>query len=76
FGVMGGATQPQGHVQIITNIIDFEMNIQEAGDAPRILHSGSSEPTGEQMTDGGTVALEAGFEPESLAELQRRGHVL
>lgn len=76
FGVMGGATQPQGHVQILINIIDFQMNIQEAGDAPRILHSGSSEPTGETMTDGGTVALESGF-PASLAEqLRASGHVL
>jgi len=76
FGVMGGATQPQGHVQILVNIIDFGMNIQEAGDAPRILHSGSSEPTGETMTDGGTVALESGF-PEILTEqLRKSGHVL
>lgn len=75
FGVMGGATQPQGHVQILMNIIDFGMNIQEAGDAPRILHSGSSEPTGERMTDGGTVALESGFNTEVIHELQQRGHV-
>jgi gamma-glutamyltranspeptidase/glutathione hydrolase len=76
FGVMGGATQPQGHVQILMNVLDFGMNIQEAGDAPRILHSGSSEPTGEQMTNGGTVALESGF-PEGLSErLIERGHAL
>ena len=74
FGVMGGATQPQGHVQIISNIVDFGMNIQEAGDAPRILHSGSSEPTGEQMSDGGTVALEEGFSSETIATLEQRGH--
>ena len=76
FGVMGGATQPQGHVQILLNIIDFEMNTQEAGDAPRILHSGSSEPTGETMTDGGTVALESGFPQTLPAELQQAGHSL
>jgi gamma-glutamyltranspeptidase/glutathione hydrolase len=76
FGVMGGATQPQGHVQILTNIIDFGMNIQEAGDAPRILHSGSSEPTGEQMTDGGSVALESGFSEEVRTGLTKRGHAL
>lgn len=76
FGVMGGATQPQGHVQIVMNMIDFGMNTQEAGDAPRILHSGSSEPTGEQMTDGGRVALESGFRDEVVRELLRRGHVL
>jgi gamma-glutamyltranspeptidase / glutathione hydrolase len=74
FGVMGGATQPQGHVQILMNIIDFGMNIQEAGDAPRILHSGSSEPTGEHMQDGGSLALESGFAAEVQDELKRRGH--
>ncbi len=75
FGVMGGATQPQGHVQIVLNIIDFDMNIQEAGDAPRILHSGSSEPTGEQMTNGGTVALESGFSEDVQKSLEAAGHV-
>ncbi len=74
FGVMGGATQPQGHAQIVMNIVDFDMNIQEAGDAPRILHEGSSEPTGEKMTDGGTVSLESGFEYEVIRELMGRGH--
>lgn len=74
FGVMGGATQPQGHVQILINIVDFGMNIQEAGDAPRILHSGSSEPTGERMTNGGTVALEAGFDERVIQQLIERGH--
>lgn len=76
FGVMGGATQPQGHVQILMNILDFDMNIQEAGDAPRILHSGSSEPTGERMLTGGTVAMEQGFPDELAARLEERGHVL
>lgn len=76
FGVMGGATQPQGHVEIITNMIDFGMNTQEAGDAPRILHQGSSQPTGEQMTDGGTVALENLFGRKLRGELERRGHKL
>ena len=74
FGVMGGATQPQGHAQIMTNIVDFGMNLQEAGDAPRILHSGSSQPTGERMTDGGMVTLETGFEYEVIRELLGRGH--
>ena len=74
FGVMGGATQPQGHVQIVMNMIDFRMNVQEAGDAPRILHTGSSQPTGEQMTDGGQVSLESGFAPAVRKELGSRGH--
>ena len=74
FGVMGGATQPQGHVQIVMNLIDFKMNLQEAGDAPRMLHDGSSEPTGERMTDGGRVSLESGYPQETLRELVQRGH--
>ncbi len=74
FGVMGGATQPQGQVQILMNIIDFGMNVQEAGDAPRVLHEGSSEPTGERMTDGGEVSLEEGFAWEVVRELIARGH--
>jgi len=76
FGVMGGATQPQAHAQIIINLIDFGMNLQEAGDAPRILHVGSSEPTGEVMTDGGTVYLESGIAYQVLRELTEKGHRL
>jgi gamma-glutamyltranspeptidase/glutathione hydrolase len=74
FGVMGGATQPQAHVQILVNVIDFGMNLQEAGDAPRVVHTGSSQPTGERMLDGGRVNLESGFPPESVRELMERGH--
>ena len=74
FGVMGGATQPQGHAQIVINIVDFGMNFQEAGDAPRILHSGSSQPTGEQMTNGGKLTLETGFDYNVIRELLGRGH--
>lgn len=76
FGVMGGAMQPQGHVQIICNLIDFGMNIQEAGDAPRIQHLGSSEPTGEKMTDGGILTLETGFSWETIRALMQKGHVV
>lgn len=74
FGVMGGATQPQGHAQIVVNLVDFGMNTQEAGDAPRILHDGSSEPTGERMTDGGNVSLETGYEWETVRGLIQKGH--
>ena len=74
FGVMGGDMQPQGHAQIIINMIDFGMNLQEAGDAPRIRHAGSSQPTGSVMTDGGEVLLETGFSYEALRELTRKGH--
>jgi len=74
FGVMGGSMQPQGHVQILCNIIDFKMNIQEAGDAPRFNHMGSSEPTGEVMKDGGEVAFEEGVAPEVIRALMEKGH--
>jgi gamma-glutamyltranspeptidase/glutathione hydrolase len=74
FGVMGGSMQPQGHVQIVVNLIDFGMNLQEAGDAPRARHEGSSEPTDEVMRDGGEVILETGFSAETLKALQARGH--
>jgi gamma-glutamyltranspeptidase/glutathione hydrolase len=76
FGVMGGAAQPQAHAQIIMNIVDFGMNLQEAGDAPRAIHTGSSQPTGTRMQDGGRVHLESGFGEAVRAELSRRGHVL
>jgi gamma-glutamyltranspeptidase/glutathione hydrolase len=74
FGVMGGDMQPQGHVQIITNLIDFGMNLQEAGDAPRMNHTGSSCPSGTTMSDGGVVNLESGFEESVVSELRSRGH--
>src|SRR5687767_6961215 len=74
FGVMGGSMQPQGHVQIVVNLIDFGMNLQEAGDAPRARHEGSSEPTDEVMRDGGEVILETGFSAETVKALQARGH--
>jgi gamma-glutamyltranspeptidase/glutathione hydrolase len=76
FGVMGGSMQPQGHVQIVMNLIDFGMNLQEAGDAPRIRHGGSSQPTGQRMSDGGTVYLETGFPAETLRALEAMGHKL
>ncbi|MGI8605319.1 MAG: gamma-glutamyltransferase [Verrucomicrobiales bacterium] len=74
FGVMGGAMQPQGHVQIVINLIDFKMNLQEAGDAPRVQHVGSSEPTGEKMIDVGQSYLEFGFSEETERELVKMGH--
>lgn len=74
FGVMGGSMQPQGHVQVLINIIDFAMGLQEAGDAPRIRHGGSSQPTGSIMTSGGFVNFESGFSMETIRELVRIGH--
>ena len=74
FGVMGGAMQPQGHAQIVINLIDFGMNLQEAGDAPRMRHVGSSQPTGEIMTNGGIVNLESGIRWEVIQTLLSMGH--
>ncbi len=76
FGLMGGATQPQGHVQIVINMIDFDMNVQEAGDAPRIVHTGSQQPTGQTMETGGHLHLESGFSQEVQRALLRMGHKL
>ena len=76
FGLMGGAMQPQGHAQIVINMIDFDMNLQEAGDAPRIRHMGSSEPTGEIMSDGGYLALESGFSEKTRNDLEKLGHII
>lgn len=74
FGLMGGAMQPQGHAQIVMNLVDFGMGLQEAGDAPRIHHDGSSEPTGSKMTDGGILQLESGFPYETVRALMQMGH--
>jgi gamma-glutamyltranspeptidase/glutathione hydrolase len=76
FGVMGGDMQPQGHAQIVVNLVDFKMNLQEAGDAPRIHHIGSSEPTGQLMTDGGILLLESGFRTEVIQKLMSMGHTI
>jgi gamma-glutamyltranspeptidase / glutathione hydrolase len=78
FGVMGGAMQPQGHAQIVINLIDFGMSLQQAGDAPRIHHDGSTEPQGlvRPMTDGGVLNLEPGFPQATLDALAKMGHTL
>ena len=74
FGVMGGDMQPQGHAQVIVNLVDFGMNLQEAGDAPRFYHTGSSEPTGTLMTTGGILHLESGVPAQVRRDLVRLGH--
>jgi gamma-glutamyltranspeptidase/glutathione hydrolase len=76
FGVMGGDMQPQGHAQVVVNLVDFGMNLQEAGDAIRFHHTGSSEPTGTAMKAGGILHIEDGLPAAVLEELARRGHVL
>ena len=74
FGLMGGAMQPQGHVQIVCNLIDFGMNFQEAGDAARWQHLGSSDYDIPKMTDGGYVEVESGIPYESQRKLMQLGH--
>jgi len=76
FGLMGGGMQPQGHAQVVVNMVDFGMNLQEAGDAARVNHVGSSEPTGTKMTDGGVVHLESTFSQETRDKLEALGHTL
>ena len=74
FGVMGGDFQPQGHSQIVMNIVDFGMNIQEAGDAPRWDHKGSSSPRGNQVKSKGEIRIESGISYETIRQLMARGH--
>ncbi len=77
FGVMGGDMQPQGHVQVLVNMIDFGMNVQAAGDAARVRHDGSATPTGQPAdADGGTVFVESGISDAVFDELERRGHTV
>lgn len=74
FGVMGGDFQPQGHSQIVMNVIDFGMNIQEAGDAPRWDHQGSSSPRGNKAKNSGKIRVESGISYETIRQLMARGH--
>ncbi|QRK10108.1 gamma-glutamyltransferase family protein [Archangium violaceum] len=74
FGLMGGDMQPQGHVQVLVNLLDCGMDLQEAGDAPRCYHTDSAEPTGLVTMGGGTLALEPGISEDIRRELVRRGH--
>lgn len=76
FGVMGGDMQPQGHAQVVVNLVDLAMNLQEAGDAPRFYHTEDSEPTGTAMTSGGVLSLESGVRQEVRQALLKRGHKL
>ena len=74
FGVMGGDFQPQGHAQIVMNMVDYGMNVQEAGDAPRWDHSGGSSPVTGPSEDKGEVHVESGIPYETVRGLMGRGH--
>lgn len=76
FGVMGGDFQPMGHVQVVMNLVDFGMNAQEAGDAPRISHEGGSDPTGAHAPLPGRIELESGFPYETVRTLMDLGHAI
>lgn len=74
FGLMGGDMQPQGHAQVIMNLVDFGMNLQEAGDAPRIRHIGTSARGIGHREGVGTTYLESGFDYEVISDLLDKGH--
>ncbi len=75
FGVMGGDMQAQGHVQLLVDLIDFDMNVQEAGDEARVRHDGSAEPTGQPAEEGGgTVVVEPSVPADVVAALEKKGH--
>jgi gamma-glutamyltranspeptidase/glutathione hydrolase len=76
FGLMGGDMQPQGHAQVVANLVDFDMNLQEAGDAARFRHTHDSEPTGTLMHDGGSLRLESGVSEGIVEDLRKRGHTI
>jgi len=74
FGVMGGDFQPQGHAQVLMNIMDFGMSPQQAGDQPRAEHYESSTPTGRKMTAGGSVGFERHIPDDVKQKLADMGH--
>ena len=74
FGLMGGAMQPQGHVQVVVNLLDYGMNLQEAGDAARFMHEGGRQPTGVDEDMLGTVYVEPGVSAGTINRLRAMGH--
>lgn len=76
FGVMGGDMQPQGHVQVLVNLIDFKLNVQAAGDAARVRHIGSAQPTGVPADGVGVLHVESGISDAAVAKLESKGHTV
>jgi len=74
FGVMGGDMQPQGQLQVLLNLLLFGMDAQQAGDALRFRHDGSSSPSGEAANGVGTVYLEPPLFAAAAEPLRARGH--
>src|SRR5262249_20215313 len=76
FGVMGGDMQPQGQAQIIVDMVDYGLGVQEAGDAPRWRHEGSSDPVGRPAQALGVLHLETGVPERTRQELAALGWTL
>ena len=68
--------QPQGHVQILVNLLDFKMNVQQAGDLARVRHVGSATPRGEAANGVGVVEVETGIDDKVIKKLEKRGHTV
>jgi gamma-glutamyltranspeptidase/glutathione hydrolase len=76
FGLMGGGMQPQGHVQVLINMIDYGMNIQQAGDAARFMHEGGRQSTGLAKDLLGTLYVEPGVPEQTVQRLRAMGHTV